>query len=484
MLHPLSLSVPLVRLTCSLAARLGVQQRRGLQTEQSSRCKASATDPFPASAVLKHPPSHSSRMSGTYPITAGVANQAPPTAAAAATAVTTKSAPPKRKRDSALDFFSADFDPAKALRTPGLQPPLPVAPMESWDDAAQLADTAELTCTMDPEDPTANVSLSLSLPSVQRSSASVSVSAPASLFPTGDGSSLLDMLDDAQAEAAEAKHQEDATQAARLATAAGSSAQAAAASAVPPSVGNSSRMSAEQIRLNRAKADARALERQQLKEKSAHFMDRFTTLFPVPKPISTPAMRARAVEGPMALLRTMHQRRVKVFVVIRRSHGLRCILHAYLSAFDKHWNLLLLDVDETFSEWEWRLCGQNTIAQLLHAGTRFQLPSAKKRRHPQIDEQAALRDTGEGAMEDSASSTAAVPAAPAAAAASVARPPSHIRVEALKQRHVHQLYVRGDGVGSVCEFAPTLFMPERMTASDAVVAAAKLLGDWHEARRS
>jgi small nuclear ribonucleoprotein (snRNP)-like protein len=147
----------------------------------------------------------------------------------------------------------------------------------------------------------------------------------------------------------------------------------------------------------------------------------------------------------MALLRSFHSRRLRVHITIRRSHGLRSVLSAYLSAFDKHWNLLLLDADEEYTEWEWKICGKNTVETLTREGVRFQLPGRRAAKSAAVPPAAA------------AAAAAASPAAAPAAPPLLPTPhPAHIRVEMFKRRHVHQLYVRGDSVVSVCQFAPKL----------------------------
>jgi small nuclear ribonucleoprotein (snRNP)-like protein len=222
-------------------------------------------------------------------------------------------------------------------------------------------------------------------------------------------------------------------------------------------------MTAEQIRSNQEKAAARAADNAARREKSKHFLARFTTSFPVPPPLSSHTTAARSATGPLALLCSFCSRRIRVFVLIRRSHSVRSLLSAYLSAFDKHFNLLLSDVDEQFTEWQWRQCGANTVQRLTEEGVRFQLPKQQPRERP----------TNEAAAADSthATSTAAAaqPLLPFPIVADSSSPllplpgghsPSssatfrYVRVEVLKQRHVSQLYVRGDGVVSVSEFPP------------------------------
>ncbi|CEP02216.1 hypothetical protein PBRA_002481 [Plasmodiophora brassicae] len=69
---------------------------------------------------------------------------------------------------------------------------------------------------------------------------------------------------------------------------------------------------------------------------------------PEPKPED-----ARHVDGPLGLLSTLLERRLRVRVVIRRHKGVRGCCTGYLKAFDKHFNMVLLDVEETFHDFEW-----------------------------------------------------------------------------------------------------------------------------------
>ncbi|XP_063242761.1 U7 snRNA-associated Sm-like protein LSm11 isoform X3 [Bacillus rossius redtenbacheri] len=54
-------------------------------------------------------------------------------------------------------------------------------------------------------------------------------------------------------------------------------------------------------------------------------------------------------EGPLAVLRDCMVRRARVKVYTRHMAGIRGHCVAYLAAFDKHWNLALEDVTETWT---------------------------------------------------------------------------------------------------------------------------------------
>lgn len=54
------------------------------------------------------------------------------------------------------------------------------------------------------------------------------------------------------------------------------------------------------------------------------------------------------MDGPFTVLRRCFLERRRVVVVLRRVNSIRGTCAGYLKAFDKHMNLVLLDVDETY----------------------------------------------------------------------------------------------------------------------------------------
>ena len=54
------------------------------------------------------------------------------------------------------------------------------------------------------------------------------------------------------------------------------------------------------------------------------------------------------LDGPFRVLRRCFLERMKVFVVIRRVNSVRGTCFGFLKAFDKHMNLVLLDVTQEF----------------------------------------------------------------------------------------------------------------------------------------
>jgi len=69
-----------------------------------------------------------------------------------------------------------------------------------------------------------------------------------------------------------------------------------------------------------------------------------------PKKLSAfAALAAEHEKGPLSLLHTAFVKRQRVRVVIRYVNGIRGTLTGYFIAFDKHFNMLLRDVDEVYS---------------------------------------------------------------------------------------------------------------------------------------
>ena len=69
-----------------------------------------------------------------------------------------------------------------------------------------------------------------------------------------------------------------------------------------------------------------------------------------PKKLSAfAALAAEHEKGPLSLLHDAFVKRQRVRVVIRYINGIRGTLTGYLLAFDKHFNMLLRDVDEVYS---------------------------------------------------------------------------------------------------------------------------------------
>ncbi len=52
--------------------------------------------------------------------------------------------------------------------------------------------------------------------------------------------------------------------------------------------------------------------------------------------------------SPFGLLKKFQEGKYRVRILIRRSGGVRGILHAFITAFDSHFNMFLRDVDEAY----------------------------------------------------------------------------------------------------------------------------------------
>lgn len=111
------------------------------------------------------------------------------------------------------------------------------------------------------------------------------------------------------------------------------------------------------------------------------------------------------LEGPFTVLRRCFLERKRVMVVIRRVNSVRGTCMGFLKAFDKHMNLLLMDVTEV------------SIAHETH--------------------EKQLRDMRSGALP------------PSAGMFSVADPRRNRRFT--QQTYAKQLFIRGDNVVMVCD---------------------------------
>ena len=134
--------------------------------------------------------------------------------------------------------------------------------------------------------------------------------------------------------------------------------------------------------------------------------------------------------GPLSLLYSMVANRQRARVLVRYVDCIRGTLTGYLIAFDKHFNMILKDVEEIYS-------GRIT-------------------KYPKAMESADERDdtilAGQGALHSDASNKCYLTHAPMKATIEVRRrkcyPPdgSGCPGPAMKQRYFHQMIVRGDNV--------------------------------------
>lgn len=60
-------------------------------------------------------------------------------------------------------------------------------------------------------------------------------------------------------------------------------------------------------------------------------------------------LAASFVDGPLSVLRRCFEGRVRVRVAVRRATGMRGVLRGFVKAFDRHWNVVLVDVHR--EEW-------------------------------------------------------------------------------------------------------------------------------------
>lgn len=115
---------------------------------------------------------------------------------------------------------------------------------------------------------------------------------------------------------------------------------------------------------------------------------------------------------------------------IRRWRGLRGTLTGFLLAFDRHFNLVLLDVEEDYTVMLWKRKKGARKSSAGHSNSNTDGTPNDNTTLPQQLADNASEHNGSGVHE------------PATA------PPSstHERVEVRKQRHFNQLFVRGDNI--------------------------------------
>ena len=73
-----------------------------------------------------------------------------------------------------------------------------------------------------------------------------------------------------------------------------------------------------------------------------------------------------AREGPLRVLREARERRSRVTIVTRHARGVRGVATAYVEAFDKFANMLLTDVEETYTVRTKTATEKRTTAKLDH----------------------------------------------------------------------------------------------------------------------
>ncbi|KAF6731340.1 U7 snRNA-associated Sm-like protein LSm11 [Oryzias melastigma] len=167
--------------------------------------------------------------------------------------------------------------------------------------------------------------------------------------------------------------------------------------------------------------------------------------------------------SPLGELHRCIQERIRVKVHIRTFKGLRGVCSGFLVAFDKFWNMAMVDVDETYRE---PLFGEAlyhekalTISRLFEKLNLQESPGVQEKadKHPPANPRAApescfARMEGDGATSESELSEAIKSKQDKLQVSLKAKDP-HMRPKGESQkygkvytRHINQLFIRGENV--------------------------------------
>jgi len=127
-------------------------------------------------------------------------------------------------------------------------------------------------------------------------------------------------------------------------------------------------------------------------------------------------------DGPLMVLQLLFTKKCRVKVWIRRDRGIRGTLIGYLRAFDKHCNLVLIDVDEDFKQIRYKERIRTTPA----GGAEAKMKTKKVREEETSVESGEPKEPTKWKK----------------------------RILVKQQRHMNQLFIRGDNVVLICEYLP------------------------------
>lgn len=170
-----------------------------------------------------------------------------------------------------------------------------------------------------------------------------------------------------------------------------------------------------------------------------------------------------SITGPLARIKYFVDNRTKVQVVTRNYSQVRGLCVGYIVAFDKHWNLCMTDVDETFQ--------RRILGKLVHTGGRKSAVLTRGHRTAFL-----------GQLTSSSATTCKQLSVANLAVDTVCERFEELqcgrrapRFQMLK-RHVNQLFIRGDNVVCVC-CADTSQNPHKESQRKIATHSQELRGD-------
>uniref|UniRef100_A0AAV2MKX4 Sm domain-containing protein n=1 Tax=Knipowitschia caucasica TaxID=637954 RepID=A0AAV2MKX4_KNICA len=156
------------------------------------------------------------------------------------------------------------------------------------------------------------------------------------------------------------------------------------------------------------------------------------------KPVKNVLTRMTVCEGsPLGELYRYIQERIRVRVHIRTFKGLRGICSGFIVAFDRFWNMAMVDVDETYRE---PLLGQAFYHEKALTVTRL---FEKLKLQESLEAEEPSKTATTKVKESESQSTASK------GAASKDRKEVPHKYGKVRTRHINQLFIRGENVGAV-----------------------------------
>lgn len=160
------------------------------------------------------------------------------------------------------------------------------------------------------------------------------------------------------------------------------------------------------------------------------------------------------IRGPLGRLRDCMKEHTPVKVFIRRATEMRGVCTGYILAFDHHWNLIMSDVDETYTLMPKKIktvpqCESAVEAALQQADS--ESPRAQDAEKPPLEasdsgqkqERIADRLCGEISIQETKPKETTMKIAPE----SMMR--HKLPKMEIRHRHAHQLFIRGDNVAFI-----------------------------------